>query len=156
MFITAKVTGPMIRDLQNASTHAALVEVNGHLKVVHHLPSADLADDAIVLRHPAAQWADALVALARETAEAEGTSTHLTTLRAAAGRLATDELAEERTREDVVTTPRRSPSLTGLPTQLASGRRSAAPTPEQLEAETHALCALLDQLEDAGLVIRAA
>lgn len=141
-----KVTGPVIKALQAATAHAALVEVDGHLEVVHHLPSADLADDAIVLRHPAAQWADALVELARETAESEGTSTHLTTLRAAAARLATDELAEERARELVVHRPQPRP----VPLTRRAGRHAAPQTVEQEQAEWSALLDLLEQLDHAA------
>ena len=141
-----RVTATHIRDLQTSSFTAALIEVDGHLEVIRDLPTADLPDEAVVLRHPARQWATGLLDLARAAAEDDGTSTHLGTLRAAAGRLATDELAEERARELVVHRPQPRP----VPLTRRAGRHAAALTPAQQQAEWDHLLALLEQLDLAA------
>lgn len=147
-----RVTARHIADLQTSSFTAALIEVDGHIEVIRDLPTADLPDEAVVLRHPARQWATGLLDLARAAAEDDGTSTHLGTLRAAAGRLATDELAEERAREAVVHRPRPRPVVQLHP----RGRHAAPQNPATTEAETSALCQLLDELDEMGLLTRAA
>lgn len=99
--MNAHITQDTIRALQNADSDAALAQhqLTGETVIIDSLSDAQPLDAALViLRHPARAWADELVALARETAEAEGSSTHLAKLRATAATLAADELAEETAR----------------------------------------------------------
>lgn len=105
--MNAHITQDTIRALQNAHSDAALAQhqISGETVIIDELSAALPLDPALViLRHPARQWADELVDLARETAEAEGSSTHLAKLRATAATLAADELAEETARALVATT----------------------------------------------------
>jgi hypothetical protein len=145
MTINYRITGPTIKALQATHReHGALVERDGgRLEVVHHLPMADLSDSDVVLRYPAAQWADGLVDYARELALLEGTPVALGTLRATAGRLAADELLEERQREEAVRRP--LPRPTRLPRR--AGRHAAPMTPDQELLEHEALLDLLEALD---------
>lgn len=150
MTTTKNLTGTTIKALCEASDRAALVQhADGTFTAVHHIDGVDLLDTDVVLRHPAREWALDLIALARIDAEEAGTPTRITTLRAAAAALAVDELAEEAAREAVVATPTARPVLAVL---RPRGRHAATPTPLSEEAETVALCALLDELEEAGLL----